>query len=385
MKFAFLHLLVLGVFLGLGAETAQAYPNAISMDYPSCINCHYHPAGNGTLTDYGRTIGVNSYSAKPFWAPKASEEQIEKYGEFLFPGFNELQKYIRPQFNFRGLEFWNHFNAPNPAPPQWINMETDASVVIRADEDNHLFIAGSLGRVPTGMGSYDWISRGYYAAWRPSDALGFYAGLMDITYGIKIPDHIAFSREATGLAENDQADSFLVHYLSDNFEVFAQGFIGNLSQSADLRQKGGSFVFEGGPNPGVRYGLDLLYSTNDYRKRVLTGLHTRYKVTEGSAILAEAGMAKYIPYSGAQSTGFYALLQPSFRLTRGFYWLMTAEAFSQDWLAGTPRILRFSPGFQWFLIPKVEFRTDLELTRTLGVPTGDSDPLDLLMQVSVWL
>ena len=375
---------VLWALLGI-SPNAQAYPNAIAMDYPSCINCHYHPAGDGILTDYGRTIGVNSYSAKPFWAPNTKEEDIQKFGDFLFPGFNSIQKYIRPQLNYRGLEYWTNFNAPKPIAPQYINMEADASVVVRANDDNTLFVAAALGRVPMGNGQNSWISRYHYLAYRPTDAIGFYVGLMDITYGIKIPDHIAFSREETGLAENDQAHSFLFHYLKENYEIFAQGFLGNLSQEADLRQKGGSLMAEAGATQEVRYGASFLYSTNDYRKRILSGLHARIKISDGSAILAEGGMIRYIPFADPMSTGFYGLLQPSFKIVRGFYALMTAEVYSQDWIDGTPRLVRFTPGFQWFLIPKVELRTEMSITRTLGQALGESDPLNLMVQVSAWL
>ena len=118
---------------------------------------------------------------------------------------------------------------------------------------------------------------------------------------------------------------------------------------------------------------------------MLAGLHTRYKIYEGSALLAEAGMVKYIPYSDPQTTGFYALAQPSFKLFRGFYSLFTAELYSQDWLNGTPRLVRVTPGFQWFLIPKIELRTEVSVTRTLGVALGEADPLTLMVQVSVWL
>lgn len=135
MKLGFVLFSILSCLTLFKTQLTFAYPNAISMDYPSCINCHYHPAGNGILTDYGRTIGVNSYSSKPFWAPNAKEETIEKFGDFLFPGFNSIQKYIWHLYELssticrgrsppacgsdqirqdpRWWRFWNEFSGPH--------------------------------------------------------------------------------------------------------------------------------------------------------------------------------------------------------------------------------------------------------------------------------
>lgn len=375
-----------GVLLGgvFAVTSTHAYPNAISMNYPSCISCHYHPAGNGILTDYGRTIGVNYYSAKPFWNPGVTEEKIEKYGEF-FPGYNSITKYIRPQLNYRGLQYWSGINATNPISPNYIAMRADASLVVRADEENHFFVEGSVGKYPT-VGSDTLISRYYYIAYRPRDELGFYVGLMDAAFGLQIPDHIAYSRSATGLAQNDQTHSLLVHYLRDNYELFVQAFAGNLTQSRDTRQKGGSAMFEFAASAQTRYGISLLHSANDYRKRDIAAFTVRHKVNEGTAIIGEFGALRYNTIATDESTlGFYSFIQPSIRLVRGLYSLWTFDLYAKDWFKGTPRFIRIAPGIQWFAIPKVEFRADMQLARTIGFASGEADPLTLMLQVSAWL
>ena len=80
---------------------SEAYPHFIGHGYPSCINCHYNPLGNGPLTDYGRAVGATAVSSGMFYPKDMTEEKVASLSGFLFR--TPIQDHLRTQINYRGL------------------------------------------------------------------------------------------------------------------------------------------------------------------------------------------------------------------------------------------------------------------------------------------
>lgn len=371
-------------FLAITRPIASwGYPQTIAQNYTSCVNCHYHPAGGDALTDYGRVYGVTGYSAKPFWAPNTDEEKLASWSEIV-PGFNAWTPHIRPQINYRGLWYLQNLTDSRPTQPRWINMRADASLVIRSDDENKFFFEGNIGYLPDATPRL--VTRNHFVGAQVSERYRLYAGLMDIAYGMRIPDHIAFSRIYTGLAQNDQSHSLLVHSLDENLEWMVQAMAGNLLQSSDLRFKGFTAKVEYGANSRIRNGFSVMNQFNNFRSRWLGAFHNRFQFVEGSALLSEVGWVRNAPKNGTTSTnGIYFLMQPTFKIIRGLYGIWTLEFYSADFLSAANRTLRNTVGLQWFAVPKVEFRIEAASTRTFGISAVDRDPLNGMIQMGVWL
>ena len=71
-------------FMILLSGRGWSYANFIGHGYPSCINCHFNPFGNGQLTDYGRAVSATAISAKTFYPKSWNEEKIAYTSGFLF-------------------------------------------------------------------------------------------------------------------------------------------------------------------------------------------------------------------------------------------------------------------------------------------------------------
>src|SRR5690606_31667107 len=104
-------------------------------------------------------------------------------------------------------------------------------------------------------------SREHYIGYRITREWGVYVGLMDKVFGIRVPDHTAWSRSATNLNQNDQTHGAVIHYFSGNWEAGFHAFIGNLVQDESLRQKGFSGQVEYTMGEFSRVGLSALTSS----------------------------------------------------------------------------------------------------------------------------
>jgi len=182
---------------------ALAYPNFIGFGYTSCLNCHYNPGGNGPLTDYGRALGATVIAAKPFFDKRATDEQLGQQSGFL--GTHPLPAWISLAADYRGLQIFDDIggsSAPaGSSRSRWIHMQAEGSLVLKTLRDR-LFGSATLGYVPVPRTVppaersliSTWISREHYVGFRPHKSFGVYAGFMDQTFGLRVPDHNAYIR-----------------------------------------------------------------------------------------------------------------------------------------------------------------------------------------------
>lgn len=268
-------------------------------------------------------------------------------------------------------------------------MQADARVVLKFGENDKFIAVGNFGYAPlpqnfTGSTS-EWRSREYYVGYRATPKFGLYAGLMDKAFGIKVIEHIAFSRQAPQVMQNDQTLGLLAHYLGEKWEMFGQAFSGNPAQDPELRMKGGTVSVERTVFDIHRIGASVMSSKNNFQEMLSYSAHARLNLKEGSALLAELGQVKRKTQNGSDdTTQRYGLLQTYLRPTRGVYVLANIEYFQRD-ITNEDYTVRWGPGLQYFPIQRIELRFDAYNTRNFSPDSSTKDTWMYLVQTHVWL
>ena len=382
-------ILLLSILLSLLPRFAEAYPQFIAHGYPSCTNCHFNPMGNGPLTDYGRSVGADGISSGAFYPKSWNEEKIASLSGFLFR--TPVQDHVRAQLNYRGMQMVTALGTAFQKS-QWINMQAAGQLVLKFLQDDKLTVVGEFGYNPpstqaksAGQQNKSFRSREHYVGYRILPEIGVYAGFMDKAYGIRVAEHIAFSRAMPEVTQNDQTHGVMVHGMKDGWEGAIHGFVGNLFQESEYRQKGGSLQVERQLFNDHRLGGSLMYSKNDYVKIASYALHSRLSFNDGSALLLEYGQTekRSLGNKGDQ-VGRYGLLQTFSRPIRGLYFIGNIEYQKTD-LSASSSTVRWGPGIQYFPIQKLELRTDLYQTRVFNPNTSTIDSWMLLLQTHLWL
>ncbi len=375
-------------------SVAWSYPNFISYHYTSCITCHYNPMGNGPLTDYGRAVGATVISDRVLRDKTTSDDAIGKTSGFLF--MENKNDWFRPSFDYRGLTLKTNYDELNEEN-DYIHMMADANIVLRlgpkANKDKFIF-SYTLGYAPTPRALKDnttiekednFRSREHYFGWRTSPKWGLYVGLMDKAFGIRVPDHNAFSRSNTGLSMNDQSHGMLVHYTTPAFEYAIHAFMGNLAQEATVRQTGGSGTFEWTASEKTRVGASLLSSQSDFLKQSNYAVHMRSAFGKGSSVMIEVGQQnKKAVLRGTSKTSRYIFTQNHVRLKRGLNMVNTLEYLKADTSKKEDKVLRVGPGIQYFLNQGLEFRIDIYNTKVFSETSVSDDSWDVTGQYHIW-
>jgi hypothetical protein len=384
------------VLIGLvNVNDVQAYPNFISYQYNACINCHYNPFGNGPLTDYGRAVGASSISDRKFREKKTSEEIIGKESGFIYQ--KPINEWLRPSLDYRGMLLKKNYDEKNEET-EFIHMQFDANLVLRLgpkEDKDKFFISFSTGYAPTPRAAKtnstikkepNIRSREHYIGWRINPNFGLYAGLMDKVYGLRVPDHISFSRWATGLSMNDQSHGVVLHYNNPKLDIGINPFVGNLSQQSNIRQTGFSATSEYSISKQSRLGFSILNSKSKFIEYFNYSVHLRTAFSKGSSIMVELGkIEKNIVIRNQKRESLYFFSQGHIKLSRGLYVLSTLEVFNADTTKKDDKVIRLGPGLQYFVNQGFEFRTDIYNTKVYSGSTVSNDSWDLTGQIHLWL
>lgn len=376
------------LLLALLPFKAFSYANFIGHGYTSCLNCHFNPFGGGPLNDYGRVVSATAIGSTALYPKSMTEEKLAYMSGFLFR--KPKQEWLRTQLNYRGFQVVRHPGSTNNEQAKWINMQADARVILKFGENDKFISVINYGyaplptEVPKGTKENEWRSREHYVGYRFTPKFGLYAGLMDKVFGIKVIEHIAFSRVAPQVTQNDQVHGLTAHYLGDTWELGTQAFAGNLSQDEDLRMKGGSAMIEKTFFDIHRVGASVSSSQNEYSKLLSYSAHTRLNLKEGSAILAELGQTKKTTENGVEAlTSRFGLLQTYLRPWRGTYFLANIEYFNRN-IEQDDYTVRWGPGLQYFLAQRIELRGDLYNTRSFSPDSSTKDEWMYLIQTHLW-
>ncbi|MCM2348371.1 MAG: hypothetical protein NDI69_00025 [Bacteriovoracaceae bacterium] len=376
------------LIFALAPLTSWGYANFIGHGYPSCLNCHFNPFGGGQLNDYGRVVSATAISARTFYPDNVSEEKLAYLSGFLFR--KPKQDHLRLQANYRGFSMYQ-----NPGSEQeskrWITMQSDIRATLKFGENDKFIVSGEYGRVPMpefpgeGLNEQQYYSRNYFVGHRPNENFGIYLGLMDKLYGIRVIEHIAYSRSNPRVSQNDPVHGISTHFLTKGWEGGISAFVGNLEQEPEYRMKGASGMLEKTVFDLHRIGASFLSSKNDFQRLTSAAIHGRFNIKEGSAILSEIGQTtKSFEDNNGNRTSRYALLQTSVRPWRGLYFLTNIEYQKQN-IHQDDYSVRIGPGLQYFPIQRVELRADAYNTRNFSNDNTRKDSWLLLLQTHIWL
>ena len=378
-------LLILAIF----TLEAKAYVNFIGHGYTSCLNCHFNPTGGGPLNDYGRVISATAISSRVLFPKKLTEERLAYASGFLFR--KPKQEWFRTQLNYRGFQLVRNPGSTNTESKQWINMQADARVILKFGENDRFISVLNYGysplpdSVPEGTNDSNWRSREHYVGFKFTPKFGVYAGLMDKAFGLKVIEHIAYSRQLPNVTQNDQTHGVLTHFLGESWEGFGQVFLGNMSQDDDVRMKGASLMFEKTMFESHRYGGSVMKQSNNYLDLLSYSAHTRLNLKDGSALLAEVGQVTRTTENGTDDrTSRYALIQTYLRPFRGLYFLTNIEYLNRDTKLD-PYTVRWGPGVQFFPMQRIELRFDMFNTRNFSPDASTKDSWMYLFQTHIWL
>jgi hypothetical protein len=368
---------------------AWAYPNYISYGYQSCMGCHYNPMGNGPLTDYGRAVAATELTDRQLWSASAHDDDEKLADRDGFLWRKPSNNWFRPSASYRGL-----FLETNPGQvaqkSQWINMDASAALVAKFLTNDKLIFVGEIGYAPVpletqgdGKSYANYRSREYYIGYRFVKEFGLYVGLMDKAFGIRVPDHITFSRVVTRNNEDDQVHGILAHYLAGNLEVAVQPFIGNLVQESSLRQKGVSTQIGVMTAETTRLGASFAKTSSEVMAMTMYSLDARSGFGKGNSLLFELGQVESAPKGGDKVMDRYALLQNQWLLQRGLYTILTAEMLQPD-IRQNDQTYRFGPGIQYFPDYRIELRADVYDSRERSSASYSDDSWTVTGQLHIW-
>ncbi|NDG27623.1 MAG: hypothetical protein EB120_10685 [Proteobacteria bacterium] len=271
-------------------------------------------------------------------------------------------------------------------------MQADGAAIVTFSKQ--LFASASAGYVPLPASLSESqkaslshiISREHYLGLRPAKGHGIYAGLMDVAFGLRVPDHNAFLRANTLLNMNDQTHGLLYHYDWEQGELALHFFLGKLNQDSASRQKGGTLYSEFLVDENFRLGGSLWYSESSFRSRQMLATHMRMQAGKGSSLLAEVGIFRQSLSSSTDSSiGLFSFLQSRHLFFRGFAGLMTFEAYLDRFAEGGIRTFRAGPSLEYLPFPQCEIRADFLGSQNQGLNTVAPNSYLLQVQTHVWL
>lgn len=242
---------------------AQAYPWMIRHEYTACIQCHADPSGGGLLTAYGRAQGELLLRTQ-YGAPV---EDPGRAAEFLFGPFHlpdsvllggdarEAALLVKPQ------------GAPASTDLFLMQGDLEEQVSVGRVRENASVGFAQEGAFPaaiTRASKDNLVSRVHWVGVDLGEDNQFVvrAGRMNLPFGLRSVEHVAWTRVYTGTNSNDgqqHGASFAWNVAKVRGEIMA--IAGNFQESPDaFRQRGYSGYVEWGPSTGFTLGVSSLFT-----------------------------------------------------------------------------------------------------------------------------
>jgi hypothetical protein len=249
------------LFLLGSARTANAYPWMIRHEYSGCIPCHADPSGGGLLTVYGRAQGEILLRTQ---YGKAVDDP-GKTGDFLFGLFNlpdpvllggdfrEAALYVKPQ--------------GAPATTDLFLMQGDVTGQVkvsrvRANASIGFAQEGAFGAAITKGSKNNLVSRVHWLGvdLGEDDQFLIRAGRMNLPFGLRSVEHVAWTRMYTRTDSNDeQQDGAAFAFNVKGWRGEVMAIAGNFQESPDAyRERGYSGYLEWDPHPKFTLGASSL-------------------------------------------------------------------------------------------------------------------------------
>lgn len=404
-------------------DDAHAYAWMIRHDYTACGSCHADPSGGELLTHYGR-VTSDLVLRTQYGSKKAEEgEKKDSNAEFGGPptgvlwGAIDLPKSLLLSGAYRNLY------VIRPGEDKAFTfvpvMQADLYGQFKAGP---VSVGGSLGigKVPVGSphvraaqvtgnqeGGMNLLSRTHYVGVDAGDKVVIRAGRLNLPFGVRIPEHTSWVREATRTdRESDQQHGLAISYVGENLRMEVMGIAGNFQTKltpggeysdlspGSIHERGYSMFVEGiaGTNFAAGISSKVTYAELDrvtFERKSLRqahGLTMRYAPFHSFSILSEADVL----FRSNANAGFVAFVQADYELIQGLHVLLTGElvdqgmpvqAVGEDTPLATPGVGTPRGGgwlsLDWFFYRQLEFRTDLMLRY--------NEPLTILGQLHMYL
>lgn len=351
----------------------------IKHGFSKCGSCHTDPAGGETLTGMGRASVERFLSSGggDSDAPSASSQ-------FLFGAIDEPED-VRLGGSYRHLFLYTAGVEGYPSTFRQFPMQLD---VYGAARFGPLVIGGSLGVARGIEGSahvraaqlnredgdgFILLSRNHYVGlWLQDDTL-LRVGRLNLPFGIRIPEHVMWAREATRTdRESDQQHGAALTYSGGRWRADAMIVIGNFQLNPDrFRERGFAGTLEYLLTPTLAVGASALLTRaqEDAQTRVnnsvryLYGLNARYGLSPKLALLGEMDVLK----EAGRKSGLTGFVQADYEPLRGLHFILTGEVLDQGLLdrddvlpvpgAGSPRYGAWI-SLAWFFLNHFELRLD---------------------------
>lgn len=391
---AVLRLLVLcalGAALLSFSGKAHAYPWMIRHGFDKCASCHEDPMGGETLTGFGRVISDTTLSTR-YDGTHDPTRNAE-----LFFGVEEPEAW-KIGGSLRYMTVLYSFPRGNAAAKtRSFPMQIDTYGQVRLGPVRAGYSLGAA-KVPPGSpyakaaqvtsfngpgtnneGEYNLLSRSHWIGVDVSDAVLVRAGRLNLPFGVRIPEHVMWVRNATRTdRESAQQHGLAVSYSKGAVRGEIMGVLGNYQISPDkFRERGYSAYGELALSPHAAVGVSSLITHAAEDRTTLTGASTRQAhgatarlgLLPPLAVLAEADVL----LASSRSAGYVGMVQADYEFVQGFHALVTGEVLD----AGRPSGIASATGagnpafgtwlsFGWFFFTHFDMRADLVLRQ--GVP-----------------
>jgi hypothetical protein len=330
---------------------AHAYGWMIKYGYGQCGSCHMDPSGGETLTHMGRVQSDELLSAM-----RQRDGYPRERAKFLFGMIDEPDS-VRLGGSLRAMSIYKFPKGAAKSDFKIFPMQAD---VYGAGEFGWFLVGGSLGyakvpggspharaaQVTTGQGDDpNLISRTHYIGFELSEGMQLRLGRLNLPFGVRIPEHVMWAREATRTdRESDQQHGLAFAYNRNRWRAELMAIAGNYQVNPDdFRERGYSGYAEYMLSPTVAVGVSSLWTKARRDRLTFTdtgfvrnahGLTGRIGVAEKLAILAEVDVLK----SSQHKMGYVGMLQGDFELLQGLHGMATVELLNEgkSTAAGAP-------------------------------------------------
>jgi len=377
----------------LFSGSALAYPNFISKGYHACLTCHYNPFGNGPLNDYGRAVSASAIADRLLIPDSVTDEQLAESSGFFFS--KPSQKYLRPSIDYRGMQLDRGIDQDDP-DRRYINMQIDLTLTAKFGKKDNYIATFTHGIVPDNSarpinGKTEELNytREAYVGYRPVPSFGIYVGKMDKVFGIRVPDHNAYSRQATNLSQYSASSGVLLHYGEEKFDFGVQYFDGegDIEKKDNEQTTGFTSTFEYSIFTDYRIGASFLSEEDiNQNKKNMAAFIFKAKVGKASSLMLETGQINNELASAGETSSRYIFMQNHLNIKRGMNFLFTYQYFQAD-IEKESEIYMFAPGIQYYPWQRVELRAEIQNQRVVDQDTNTpvaADSWSFLGQVHLW-
>ena len=356
-------LLVVAI-LCASAKAAYAYPEMIGKGYTNCASCHYNPTGGGYINSYG--MGTT----QALWPDDRKADLIARLRDGPLAkadvtGYDENDK-SKLQI---GLDLDSRFMATSV--PSTVGSSVGFNFFPMLLEfggvvawGKFLFYGGIGPKEPEGDGiSWKVASREHWLQFKATDQFSVRVGRMMLPFGLRIPDHTAFTRSDFGFGYYGQTYAAEADYVSEYFVASAAGSVGNpFDQPSHLREHGGAASVAFNVPSWASVGVSGLYETSDQVKRSAISVFGRTRIVQRVYVMGEIdGQRKDVNDTDRRQNNIATLLR------LGWWAKESLNLYLQHDFRATQNSAvseqRYTVGASWWLLPWIEMIPMVQVTK----------------------